>query len=98
MTNIVYAARANDKFGRKRTIQVLLSVEMFSDLGIITSKIGSLIALWGCAMQTGASNVATLLVGRIIGGLAIGYSDEFLALRRLTTEVWKCTFHDRSIV
>lgn len=24
-------------------------------------------------MQSGASNVATLLVGRIIGGLAIGY-------------------------
>ncbi|KAF8240724.1 general substrate transporter [Tricholoma matsutake] len=48
-------AWANDKFGRKRTIQI-----------------GSVIALWGCAMQAGASNVATLLVGRIIGGLAIG--------------------------
>lgn len=37
-------------------------------------KIGCVIALWGCAMQAGANNVATLLVGRIIGGLAIGYT------------------------
>ncbi|KAL9714372.1 hypothetical protein Ac2012v2_002684 [Leucoagaricus gongylophorus] len=45
----------NDKWGRKRSIQI-----------------GALFALWGCAMQAGASNVATLLVGRIIGGFAIG--------------------------
>lgn len=45
----------NDKWGRKRSIQI-----------------GSLFALWGCAMQAGAPNVATLLVGRIIGGFAIG--------------------------
>ncbi|KAF9009839.1 general substrate transporter [Hymenopellis radicata] len=35
-------------------------------------QLGSLFALWGCAMQCGANNVATLLVGRIIGGFAIG--------------------------
>jgi len=45
----------NDKWGRKRTIQI-----------------GCLLAMWGCAMQAGAPNVATLLIGRIIGGLAIG--------------------------
>ncbi|KAG6841474.1 hypothetical protein C0991_010662 [Blastosporella zonata] len=49
------AGWANDKFGRKRTIQI-----------------GCIFALWGGAMQSGASNVATLLVGRIIGGIAIG--------------------------
>ncbi|KAF8072066.1 general substrate transporter [Lyophyllum atratum] len=49
------AGWANDRFGRKRTIQI-----------------GCLFALWGCSMQSGASNVATLLVGRIIGGFSIG--------------------------
>ncbi|KAF9524840.1 general substrate transporter [Crepidotus variabilis] len=49
------AGWANDKFGRKRTIQI-----------------GCVFALWGCAMQSGANNVATLLVGRIIAGIAIG--------------------------
>ncbi|PFH52909.1 hypothetical protein AMATHDRAFT_138623 [Amanita thiersii Skay4041] len=39
---------------------------------IIISKIGCAIALWGCAMQAGASNVATLLIGRIVAGFAIG--------------------------
>ncbi|KAF9007615.1 general substrate transporter [Cyathus striatus] len=37
-----------------------------------TIQIGCLFAIWGCAMQAGAMNVATLLIGRIIGGLAIG--------------------------
>ncbi|RDB25726.1 High-affinity glucose transporter [Hypsizygus marmoreus] len=37
-----------------------------------TIPIGCLFAIWGCSMQAGASNVATLLIGRIIGGLAIG--------------------------
>ncbi|KXN88486.1 High-affinity glucose transporter [Leucoagaricus sp. SymC.cos] len=45
----------NDKWGRKRSIQI-----------------GCLFAMWGCAMQAGAPNVATLLIGRIIGGFAIG--------------------------
>ncbi|KAK7042917.1 hypothetical protein VNI00_008653 [Paramarasmius palmivorus] len=45
----------NDRFGRKRTIQI-----------------GSLVALWGCAMQAGAHNTATLIVGRVVAGLAIG--------------------------
>ncbi|KAF5386507.1 hypothetical protein D9757_005857 [Collybiopsis confluens] len=45
----------NDRYGRKRTIQV-----------------GATIILWGCAMQTGAHNIATLIVGRIIAGFAIG--------------------------
>ncbi|CAA7265582.1 unnamed protein product [Cyclocybe aegerita] len=49
------AGWSNDRFGRKRTIQI-----------------GCIIALWGCAMQTGANNVATLLTGRIIAGVAIG--------------------------
>jgi len=49
------AGWANDRFGRKRTIQI-----------------GCIFAIWGCAMQAGASNVATLLIGRIIGGIAIG--------------------------
>ncbi|KAA1467691.1 general substrate transporter [Dentipellis sp. KUC8613] len=35
-------------------------------------QIGSVIGLWGCAMQTGANNIATLLIGRIIGGFSIG--------------------------
>jgi hypothetical protein len=35
-------------------------------------KIGCLFSLWGAAMQAGASTVATLLVGRIIGGFSIG--------------------------
>jgi len=42
------------------------------DFLIWVTQIGALFALWGCAMQAGASNVATLLVGRIIGGFAIG--------------------------
>ncbi|KAF5327163.1 hypothetical protein D9619_004540 [Psilocybe cf. subviscida] len=37
-----------------------------------TIQLGCLFALWGCAMQSGANNVATLLVGRIVAGLAIG--------------------------
>ncbi|THU85524.1 sugar transporter [Dendrothele bispora CBS 962.96] len=49
------AGWANDKFGRKRTIQL-----------------GCLWALWGCAMQAGASNIATLIVGRVVAGIAIG--------------------------
>ncbi|CAA7265537.1 unnamed protein product [Cyclocybe aegerita] len=49
------AGWSNDRFGRKRTIQI-----------------ACIIALWGCAMQTGANNVVTLLTGRIIAGVAIG--------------------------
>ncbi|KAI5118100.1 hypothetical protein M0805_005207 [Coniferiporia weirii] len=45
----------NDRYGRKRTIQI-----------------GCVWALWGCAMQCGANNIATLLIGRIISGVAIG--------------------------
>ncbi|KAG5340901.1 hypothetical protein C0989_012653 [Termitomyces sp. Mn162] len=37
-----------------------------------TIQIGCVFSIWGGAMQSGASNVATLLVGRIIGGIAIG--------------------------
>ena len=36
-------------------------------------QLGSLIALWGCAMQAGANNFACMLVGRIVAGFAIGY-------------------------
>ncbi|KAF4614243.1 hypothetical protein D9613_007735 [Agrocybe pediades] len=49
------AGWANDRFGRKRTIQI-----------------GCLFAIWGCAMQAGANNVATLIIGRVVAGLAIG--------------------------
>ncbi|KAL0954801.1 hypothetical protein HGRIS_003748 [Hohenbuehelia grisea] len=35
-------------------------------------QIGTIWALWGCAMQTGAHNVATLIVGRVVAGVAIG--------------------------
>ncbi|KAJ8521114.1 hypothetical protein ONZ45_g2150 [Pleurotus djamor] len=38
----------------------------------LTIQVGTVFALWGCAMQAGASNVATLMVGRIIAGVAIG--------------------------
>jgi len=38
----------------------------------LRDQIGCLLAIWGCAMQSGANNVATLLVGRIVAGLAIG--------------------------
>lgn len=37
-----------------------------------TAQIGCVFALWGCSMQAGANNIATLLIGRIIAGLAIG--------------------------
>ncbi|EKM78126.1 hypothetical protein AGABI1DRAFT_114945 [Agaricus bisporus var. burnettii JB137-S8] len=50
-----FAGWFNDKWGRKRSIQI-----------------GCVIAMWGCAMQAGASNVATLLIGRIIGGISVG--------------------------
>jgi len=49
------AGWTNDKFGRKRSIQL-----------------GSLVALWGCAMQAGANNFACMLIGRIVAGFAIG--------------------------
>ncbi|KAI0077861.1 general substrate transporter [Panus rudis PR-1116 ss-1] len=49
------AGWTNDRFGRKRSIQL-----------------GSLIALWGCAMQAGANNFACMLIGRIVAGFAIG--------------------------
>ncbi|KAG7089023.1 hypothetical protein E1B28_010734 [Marasmius oreades] len=37
-----------------------------------TIQIGSLVAMWGCAMQAGAPNIATMMVGRIVAGVAIG--------------------------
>ncbi|KZT35508.1 general substrate transporter [Sistotremastrum suecicum HHB10207 ss-3] len=37
-----------------------------------TIQIGCLWALLGCALQAGGSNIATLMVGRIIAGFAIG--------------------------
>jgi sugar porter (SP) family MFS transporter len=37
-----------------------------------TIQLGCLFALWGCAMQSGANNVATLLIGRVVAGFAIG--------------------------
>ncbi|KAF8556197.1 sugar transporter [Imleria badia] len=49
------AAWTNDKWGRKRSIQI-----------------GAVWALCGCALQAGAPNMACLLVGRIVAGVAIG--------------------------
>ncbi|ESK89546.1 mfs sugar [Moniliophthora roreri MCA 2997] len=46
----------NERFGRKRTIQI-----------------GSLVALWGCAMQAGAHNPAMLIIRRAVAGLTIWY-------------------------
>ncbi|KAJ3892127.1 sugar transporter [Lentinula edodes] len=37
-----------------------------------TIQFGASIVIWGCAMQTGAHNTATLILGRIIAGFAIG--------------------------
>ncbi|KIK56699.1 hypothetical protein GYMLUDRAFT_47000 [Collybiopsis luxurians FD-317 M1] len=37
-----------------------------------TIQFGATIALWGCAMQAGAHNIATLIIGRIVAGFAIG--------------------------
>ncbi|KAI0707119.1 general substrate transporter [Earliella scabrosa] len=39
---------------------------------IRTVQIGTIISLWGCAMQAGANNFACMLIGRIIAGVAIG--------------------------
>lgn len=35
-------------------------------------QLGASIALWGCAMQAGANSFATMLIGRIVAGFAIG--------------------------
>jgi len=37
-----------------------------------TIQVGSLVAVIGCSLQTGARNVSYLLVGRVVAGLAIG--------------------------
>ncbi|CCO26567.1 High-affinity glucose transporter [Rhizoctonia solani AG-1 IB] len=37
-----------------------------------TIQVGSLIAILGCSLQTGAQNISYLMVGRVIAGLAIG--------------------------
>ncbi|KEP54954.1 putative MFS sugar transporter [Rhizoctonia solani 123E] len=37
-----------------------------------TIQAGSLVAILGCSLQTGAQNISFLLVGRVIAGLAIG--------------------------
>ncbi|KAF8482245.1 general substrate transporter [Gautieria morchelliformis] len=37
-----------------------------------TIQAGCVWALWGCAMQAGAPNIACLLIGRIVAGVAIG--------------------------
>ncbi|PIL35409.1 MFS general substrate transporter [Ganoderma sinense ZZ0214-1] len=39
---------------------------------IRTVQLGVSISLWGCAMQAGANNFATMLIGRIVAGFAIG--------------------------
>ncbi|CEL59439.1 High-affinity glucose transporter OS=Kluyveromyces lactis (strain ATCC 8585 / CBS 2359 / DSM 70799 / NBRC 1267 / NRRL Y-1140 / WM37) GN=HGT1 PE=3 SV=1 [Rhizoctonia solani AG-1 IB] len=37
-----------------------------------TIQAGSLVAILGCSLQTGAQNISYLMVGRVIAGLAIG--------------------------
>lgn len=37
-----------------------------------TLQLGSTIALVGCIIQTGAPNIAALIAGRLIAGIAIG--------------------------
>ncbi|EKM58415.1 uncharacterized protein PHACADRAFT_252717 [Phanerochaete carnosa HHB-10118-sp] len=37
-----------------------------------STQLGAVIALWGCAMQSGANNFACMLIGRIVTGFAIG--------------------------
>lgn len=60
-----------DVFGRCRC---LCRCEALSELQLIdTMQIGAVLALWGCAMQSGANNFACMLVGRIVAGFAIGY-------------------------
>ncbi|KAI1796985.1 general substrate transporter [Ganoderma leucocontextum] len=39
---------------------------------IRTVQLGAAISLWGCAMQAGANSFATMLIGRIVAGFAIG--------------------------
>ncbi|KIJ52353.1 hypothetical protein M422DRAFT_776037 [Sphaerobolus stellatus SS14] len=38
----------------------------------LTIQFGCIWALWGCSMQAGANNITTLLIGRIVAGVAIG--------------------------
>ncbi|KAF5382196.1 hypothetical protein D9615_004252 [Tricholomella constricta] len=67
-----YSARFSDDPSIKGAV-VAASLEQWEQDGqTIDMALGCLFALWGAAMQCGASNVATLLIGRIIGGLAIG--------------------------
>lgn len=39
----------------------------------LSIQLGATVALWGCAMQAGANSFATMIVGRIVAGFAIGY-------------------------
>jgi predicted MFS family arabinose efflux permease len=37
-----------------------------------TVFIGSLISIFGCALQAGANSIAMLIAGRVIAGVAVG--------------------------
>ncbi|KAJ7786724.1 hypothetical protein B0H14DRAFT_2630275, partial [Mycena olivaceomarginata] len=39
-----------------------------------TIQLGAVVAILGCSLQTGAQNVSYLIVGRLIAGLAIGWT------------------------
>ncbi|EIW84111.1 general substrate transporter [Coniophora puteana RWD-64-598 SS2] len=60
-----------------------------------TIQFGAVWALWGCAMQSGANNITTLLIGRIVAGVAIGilsmtvplYNTEIAPSKRWLLEV-----------
>lgn len=40
---------------------------------IYSIKLGALVAVFGCSLQTGARNVAFMIGGRFVAGLAIGW-------------------------
>lgn len=57
----------------KDTDLVKLNIRMSDRYGRkITIQMGCVWALWGCSMQAGAPNIACLLIGRIVAGVAIG--------------------------
>ena len=58
-------------------------------------QIGVSLALWGCAMQSGANNFACMLVGRIVAGFAIGYAILWLMTKLCSLTVClQCAVHD----
>ena len=61
-----------------------------------TIQAGCVWALWGCAMQAGAPNIACLLIGRIVAGVAIGILSMVVPLYNVGTSIMRvrgvCTY------